>query len=212
MIGIVFDMDGVIFDTERIWRDAFIKYNKKYNIFLSEEYRKSICGKAEVLIRKELRDMNLNIDIDNYREDIRGYVNSEIEKGNYNIKDGFLDLIHYLKDKNYKIALATSSNRKRTNMLFKNKNLDINMFDYVLCGDEVINGKPNPEIFIKACNHLGVDKKECYVIEDSINGIMASIDGGLIPIMVIDMIEPNDYVINNCKYIFDNLDDIKSIL
>ncbi|MBR6072178.1 MAG: HAD family phosphatase [Acholeplasmatales bacterium] len=212
MIGIVFDMDGVIFDTERIWRDAFIKYNKKYNIFLSEEYRKSICGKAEVLIRKELRDMNLNIDIDNYREDIRGYVNSEIEKGNYNIKDGFLDLIHYLKDKNYKIALATSSNRKRTNMLFKNKNLDINMFDYALCGDEVINGKPNPEIFIKACNHLGVDKKECYVIEDSINGIMASIDGGLIPIMVIDMIEPNDYVINNCKYIFDNLDDIKSIL
>ena len=212
MIGVIFDMDGVIFDTERIWRDAFIKYNKIYNISLSEEYRKSICGKAEVLIRKELRGMNLNIDIDSYREDIRSYVNSEIKKGNYNIKDGFLDLIQYLKNKKYKIALATSSNRERTNMLFENKNLDINMFDYILCGDEVINGKPNPEIFLKACNHLGVDKKECYVIEDSINGIMASIDGGLIPIMVIDMIEPNDYVMKNCKYIFDNLDDVKSIL
>lgn len=212
MKAVIFDMDGVIFNTENIWRDAFYKINKKYNITLSEEYRKSICGKAEVLIRKELKEMNLGIDIDTYREEIRSYVNTEIEKGNYEIKSGVLDIISYLKNKKYKIALATSSNRKRTNLLFSNKNLDINMFDSILCGDEVKNGKPNPEIFINSANKLGIEPNLCYVIEDSVNGIKAAIDGGFTPIMVIDLIEPNDYVNNNCKYIYNSLNELKSIL
>ncbi len=188
MKGFIFDMDGVIFDTENIWKDALYKANEIYNLDLDENYRKSICGKDENIIRKELKDLFPNLNVTEYREYIINYVKNEIKNGNYNIKYYFLELIHVLKSKNYKIALATSSNKDRAEILFKNKNIDINMFDVCVFSDDISIGKPNPEIFIKAADKLKINPKDLYVIEDSLNGIVASYNGGFNPIMVIDLI------------------------
>ena len=212
MKGFIFDMDGVIFDTENIWKDALYKANEIYNLDLDENYRKSICGKDENIIRKELKDLFPNLNVTEYREYIINYVKNEIKNGNYNIKYYFLELIHILKSKNYKIALATSSNKDRAEILFKNKNIDINMFDVCIFSNDISIGKPNPEIFIKASNKLSLNPTDCYVIEDSINGLVAAINGGFIPVMVIDLIEPTEYINDNVKYIFNNLKEILNIL
>lgn len=209
MKAVIFDMDGVIFNTENLWKTGFIIANKKYNLNLDENYRKTICGKSEQQIREELKLIYNDLDVDSYRNSIVKYVEEEIKNKNYIIKDGFIELINYLKNKNYKIALATSSTKKRAEYLFNNKGLDINMFDALVFAEDVgKKSKPDPFIFTIASNKLGISPNNCYVIEDSINGIVAANDGGFIPIMAIDLIKPDDYCINNCIKIVKNLDEL----
>ncbi len=213
MKAVIFDMDGVIFDTEIIWKDALEKANIKFNLSLDDKYRESIVGKSELLIRKELKERYPNLDIDTYRSFILGYVNSEIDKGNYSVKHYFLELVNCLKENNYKIALATSSTKERALKLFNNKNLDINIFDSFVFSDDVGDkGKPNPYIFECAAKKLLVEPFNSYVIEDSTNGLTAAINGNFIPIMVIDLIKPNEYLKKNVKYIFNSLEEVKKIL
>lgn len=213
MKAVIFDMDGLIFDTEIIWKKALESANIRFNLSLNDKYRESIVGKSELLIRKELKEIYPNLDIDSYRNFIIGFVNSEIERGNYNIKPYFLELVDYLKKNNYKIALATSSTKERALKLFNKKNIDINIFDSFVFSDDVGDkGKPNPYIFECAAKKLAVEPFNCYVIEDSTNGLTAAINGNFIPIMVIDLIKPNDYLKKNVKYIFNSLEEVKKIL
>ena len=209
MNAVIFDMDGVIFNTENLWREGFILANKKYNLNLDENYRKTICGKSEQQIRNELKEIYNNLNVDEYRDYIINYVNEGIKNLNYEIKEGFIDLINNLKNKNYKLALATSSTKKRAEYLFKNKNIDINIFDVKIFSEDVgIKSKPDPYIFNLAAERLNEDSSNCYVIEDSINGIVAAKKGNFKPIMVIDLIEPDDYCTNNCYKILKSLKEL----
>ena len=213
MKAVIFDMDGVIFDTELVWKKSLEIASKKFNLPLDDEYRQSVCGKGEELIRKELRERFPDLDIDSYRAYIHSLVNDSIMRGEYDVKPYFLEIVDYLKKKNYKIALATSSRRERAEKIFKNKNIDINIFDAHVFGDDVGKlGKPNPFIFNCAAKKLGFESQECFVIEDSINGLMAAVNGNFVPIMVIDLTPPNDYIRENIKYILNNLDEVKTII
>ena len=213
MNAVIFDMDGVIFNTEDLWKAGFIQANKEYNLDLDENYRMTICGKSEQQIREELKLIYNNLDVDLYRNSIINYVETEINNKNYKIKKGFIELINYLKNNNYKIALATSSTQKRANYLFNNKGLDINMFDVMVFSEDVgKKSKPDPYIFNIASKRLEISPNNCYVIEDSINGILAAINGGFKPIMAIDLIPPNDFCINNCIKIVKKLDELIEFL
>ena len=207
--AIIFDMDGVIFNTENLWRDADRLANIKYNLDLDDDYRKSLCGKSEELIKIEFKNMFPNLNVEEYRKYIHDYVNKEVDNNHFEIKEGFLELIDYLKNNNYKIALASSSTRLRIEKLFKLKNINLDIFDYIVTGDDVGKlGKPNPYIFNLVSKYFNIESKNIIVLEDSLNGIEASIKGGFISIMVKDLIEPNDYAINNCNKIFDNLFEV----
>lgn len=206
---IIFDMDGVIFNTENIWASADLNANKLFNIKIDPKFRESFCGKSELEIKDELRQMFPNLDVDLYRKTIHEYVHQKIDEGEFEIKAGFIELINYLKNNNYQIALATSSDKLRINKLFKLKKLDLNIFDYIVCADDVgKRSKPDPYIFNLVSNHFNIDSKDIIVLEDSINGIMAAHAGGFIPIMVKDLIEPNDFCIKNCKKIFNDLFEV----
>ncbi len=207
--AVIFDMDGVIFNTENIWKEADIKINKLYGIEFDPKLRESFCGKSEDEIKEELKKIFLSLDVDEYRKTIKEYVNSEIEKGSFEIKKGFLELIYYLKNNNYKIALATSSDKLRIEKIFKIKNLNLDMFDYIVCADDVgKNSKPNPLIFNLVSKNFNINSNNIIVLEDSINGIEAAFNGGFIPIMVKDLIEPNEFCIKNCEKIFNDLFEV----
>ncbi len=206
---VIFDMDGVIFNTENIWKDADIYANKLYNITVDEALRQSFCGKSELDIKEELRNLYKDLDVDLYRKTIHEYVHQKIDEGSFDIKEGFIELIKFLKENEYKIALATSSDMARIKKLFKFKNLDLNIFDFIVCADDVgKRSKPDPYIFSLVSKHFNIESKDIIVLEDSINGIKAATNGGFIPIMVIDLISPNDYCKNNCKEIFNNLFEV----
>ena len=201
--AVIFDMDGVIFDTEKLWKDGFICANKQFNLDLTESFRQSICGKSELSIRAELKNLFPTLNVDDYRDFNLQYVKNAINNGDYQIKPYFIELITLLKKQNQKIALATSSHRDRAELLFKNKGLDLySIFDAVTFAEDVKGkSKPDPTIFLLSANKIGVPASNCIVLEDSINGIEAACNGNFQPIMVVDLIEPNDFCLNNCKKI-----------
>ena len=210
-IGVIFDMDGVIFDTERLWKDAFEKANIKYGLDLDEQYRQSTCGKSEIMIREELRNNYPLLAVDEYREFMLQDVKDSIASGNFEVKSHFAELITYLKTNHIVLALATSSHKERAEKLFALKGLSItDIFDAAVFSEDVgSRSKPDPYIFLKAAEQIGIAPKNFCVLEDSINGIEAASKGGFVPIMVVDLIEPDDYCKSNTKAIVKDLIEIK---
>ena len=90
-----------------------------------------------------------------------------------------------------------------------NKSNFKNLFDEIVCRDEIKETKPNPEIFLKAANKLGVEPKECIVIEDSLAGLKAAYKGNMIPIHVVDLKEADKEMKKYCYKSFNDLNEIK---
>ncbi len=207
--GIIFDMDGVIFDSESIWKRGFELANRKFNLNFTELDRQNCCGKDEKSIRNELKKNYPDLQVDEYRDFIIGYVENTIKTEGAPIKDGFFELMNYLHLKKIKTALATSSKRLRALTLFEKKGIvPLNVFQGLVFSEDVLTSKPNPEIFLLAAQRIGLAPKACLVLEDSYNGIEAAARGGFSAIMVKDLIEPTDDIKNKCLFVADNLFDI----
>ena len=112
-----------------------------------------------------------------------------------------------MEDKQIKKVICTSSSKKYINEYIKYTNF-FNRFDLIITGDEIVNGKPNPEIFIKAMEKMNVSEKETLIIEDSNNGIIAGVKSKADVIMVIDLLEPNEEVKSLDVKIFQNLNQV----
>lgn len=210
MRAFIFDMDGVIFDTELLWKLAFEKANKRFNVTLNEEYRISICGKNEMVIRNELKSILPSLDVEAYRNYTIQSVNNDISDGKYSIKKGFFSLINNIKMYGMKVAFATSSHEARAVKLFERKGVSISdFFDVTVFGDEVgSKSKPDPYIFQLAAQKLNLAPQECCVVEDSINGVKAAISGGFRCIMVEDLIPPDNFCFSNADKIVKELYEI----
>ena len=208
--AIIFDMDGVIFDSESVWKTVFTEANERFGLQLDESYRQSTCGKSEKAIREELIQHIPTLNVDEYRDYILKGVASRIASGMFAVKQGFLELISFARRYHYRVALATSSQRQRAENMFLCKGMDEKkIFDVCIYGEDVgIKGKPNPYIFELAAQRMGVRSDECVVLEDSINGIKAAADGGFIPIMTVDLIAPDEYCLGKCKAIVNNLSSV----
>ncbi len=212
--AVLFDMDGLIFDTESVWKDAFYKSNERFGLDLNEEYRqKEMAGRQEVDIRKMMKLEFPDVDIDAYRDYMRELVFDIIKTSKNLLKPYFVELVNSLKNNNLKLALATSSGLDRCRILFSNAGLEMEkIFDAIVTKEEVINGKPNPEVFLKASSKLGVASEQCVVLEDSILGIMAAHNAKAIPVMVVDLIEPNDEIKNIAQNVVYSLKEAENYI
>ena len=211
--AVIFDMDGVIFDTESLWKKAFLAANNKFAVDISEEYRQGMCGKNEKLVRDELRVHRPSLDVDAYRDYMLQSVNHDISVGNFEIKPFFKETIEFLKSKGIKIALATSSHKARAEMLFKLKEMEIaGIFDAAIYAEDALGkSKPDPYMFLEAAKRLGEEPSNSIVVEDSLNGIEAAVKGGFVPVMAIDLISPNDFAKEHAHIIKD-LNGLKELI
>jgi HAD superfamily hydrolase (TIGR01509 family) len=189
---IIFDMDGLMFDTEKIsfvsWRQSAVQYGYEID---DEIFRKTIG--ANLIRTKEiyLNHFGNNFPIEEIIND-RSRIAEEIVKSKgVPVKKGLYDLLDYLKQSNIKKAVATSTSRKRALNLLRMANID-KYFDYILCGDEIEKSKPDPEIFLKVSDKLACSPEKCLVLEDSEAGITAAYIAGMLPIMIPDIKEPDD--------------------
>lgn len=203
--AVIFDMDGVIFDTESLWKKAFLAANKKFEVDISEEYRHGMCGKNEKLVRDELRVHRPNLDVDAYRDFMLESVNHDIRVGDFKMKPFFKETIDFFKSKGIKIALATSSHKARAEMLFKLKEMEIaGIFDAAIYAEDALGkSKPDPYMFLEAAKKLGQDPSNSIVVEDSINGIEAAVRGCFVPVMAVDLIPPNSFAKEHAHIIGD---------
>lgn len=205
-IGFIFDMDGVIFDSERIWKEGFFAANKKFGLNFTESERQSYCGKDESSIRRQISKEYPYLNADEYRDFIIEYVNDIIERAGAEIKTGFFELVNWLKQNNFAVGLATSSKKERAFKMFLKKGLDpCVIFDAIVCGDDVKVSKPNPEIFLKTAEELNCMPVRCTVLEDSPNGIEAARRAGMDAVIVKDLITPTQEDLNKCIFCADNM-------
>ncbi|PST42674.1 hydrolase [Faecalibacillus intestinalis] len=210
--AIIFDMDGLMIDSERVTFECYQERLKDMNLTMDEEFYKTLLGKPIKGIYQRFYDVYGNdFPIENVIQDVHQLMAERFETEGVPVKKGLVKLLHYLKDNNYKTIVATSSNRDRVDKILAQAKIT-EFFDDSICGDEVTKGKPNPEVFLKSCQKLGVNVDEAIVLEDSEAGIQASYDANIKVICIPDMKYPEKQYEEKTFKILKDLTEVTAYL
>jgi len=210
--AIIFDMDGLMIDSERVTFECYQERLKDMNLTMDEEFYKTLLGKPIKGIYQRFYDVYGNdFPIENVIQDVHQLMAERFETEGVPVKKGLIELLHYLKDNNYKTIVATSSNRDRVDKILAQAKIT-EFFDDSICGDEVTKGKPNPEVFLKSCQKLGVNVDEVIVLEDSEAGIQASYDANIKVICIPDMKYPEKQYEEKTFKILKDLTEVTAYL
>ena len=206
--AVIFDLDGLLIDSEivsyKIYKEILNQFGHSFSI---EEYAQNFSGKTEVKNVTNLIDTynlpwTVEVGLDNVLKVEDKFINEGID-----LKTGVKKLLTYLKDKNLKIAIASSSTRDRALTILRQHNI-VEYFDEFVFGNEIEKGKPNPDIFLKACDKISVNPEECLVLEDSESGIHAAYSANIPVICIPDMKVPNQYYLNMTKAVLSSLEEV----
>lgn len=210
--AIIFDMDGLMIDSERVTFECYQERLKDMNLTMDEEFYKTLLGKPIKGIYQRFYDVYGNdFPIENVIQDVHQLMAERFETEGVPVKKGLVELLHYLKDNNYKTIVATSSNRDRVDKILAQAKIT-EFFDDSICGDEVTKGKPNPEVFLKSCQKLGVNVDGAIVLEDSEAGIQASYDANIKVICIPDMKYPEKQYEEKTFKILKDLTEVTAYL
>ncbi|WP_018999080.1 MULTISPECIES: HAD family hydrolase [Megamonas] len=212
--GLIFDMDGLILDTETISNKLLIDIFSKYDINLNEEIISKTIGlekKKAIKVFEEYLGDNIPIkDIINLHKKV---VNDYLEKNGVPVKLGLIELLNYLDEEKIKKVVATSSYRKVAENVLIRANV-YNRFDDIICGDEIKESKPLPDIFLKALEKLNLPADEVIVLEDSRMGILAAHRAKIKSIMIPDILpadeETKKLYFKECKSLLDVIHLLKT--
>jgi len=178
--AIIFDMDGVLVNSEPLHRKAYFDMFEEFNLNVSNRLYESFTGKSTSAICKELcKIFDLSISHEKLMLSKRKHFKTIFDNDpEFQMIDGALSLIKNYFYNNLTLILASSASMTNINRIFKKFDLD-KFFKAKISGADLKESKPNPEIFIKAAKLSGFNKSECIVIEDSTNGITASKSAGI---------------------------------
>lgn len=183
-----------MFDTEKIafvsWKNAAHNYGYEID---EEIFTRTIGANLKRTTEIYLEHFGEKFPIDAIRNERFRISENLIKLNGISVKEGLYELLDFLGKVDIKLAVATSTSRQRATTLLKKAGIDM-CFDYVLCGDEIENSKPHPEIFLKVSERLGCMPEKCIVLEDSEVGIIAAHRARMLPIMIPDMKEPDEEV------------------
>ena len=210
--AVVFDMDGVIFDSERLVIECWKVVADKYGVQGIEEACQEVLGVNAVETREKfLKRYGADFPYDAYKSEMSKLFHDLYDGGRLPTKKGVVELLQYLKEEGVKVALASSTRSAVVRQELTDAGL-IEYFQVVIGGDMVSRSKPQPDIFLKACEELGVEPKEAFAIEDSYNGIRAAAAGKLRPLMVPDLMPPTAEMKALSEAILEDLLDVKNYL
>lgn len=192
MKAVVFDMDGVLFDTERLCMDGWKHVAMEQGIEGMEEVSMQCIGRNAQDTRAYVKEkMGQDFPYDDFKEQVSEWFWKEIERKGLPMKPGVRELLQLLQEKGFSIGLASSTKRESVLSHLKQAQLE-DFFSVIVTGDMVTHSKPRPDIYLLACEKLGVSPGEAYAIEDSPNGIRSAYSAGMKPVMVPDLIAPDD--------------------
>lgn len=208
MKAVVFDMDGVIFDTEKLILNGWGFVGEKYQIPKAKETCQKCFGTTNDVSREIFqKEYGMEFEYDWYKEHVRTYFNDCIKKDGIPLKAGVKEILYYLKENDYKIGLASSTRISVVKQELEMASI-IHFFDDILGGDVLKRSKPFPDIYLKACENLNVEAQHAYAIEDSYNGIRAAYQAGMKAIMVPDMMPPTSEMEQKSHRIYNSLFEV----
>lgn len=209
---IIFDMDGTLIDSEVVARKAFCIAGEEFNVGVNEDNFIEFVGLSAKSVREKLLAMCKDEDTVNtflYAKDL--VLKRIIQEEGLIVKKGIKELLTYLKNKGYMMAVATSSNKADAEYRLKLAGL-FDYFSIIVGGDDVQNGKPAPDIYLKVAKEANVDVSECIVFEDSLQGATASINAKMTTIVIPDIIQPTAYIKENVYTILNSADEAINLI
>lgn len=205
-------MDGLMFDTESLAIYTWVKAGKSYDINISESIVVESIGLdihgAEKVFKKYLGEDFPYHEIRSLRLE---YARDYIDENGIPVKKGLHELLEFLDQKPVLKAVATSTERERTEHLLLSAGVK-DKFNEIICGDDVSNGKPEPDIFLAAARKLNCKSEEGVVLEDSANGIIAASRANMMPFLIFDIKKPEKNIEKLAKKTFNSLLDVRDFL
>ena len=205
--AVVFDMDGILFDTERLCRDCWIALSKEFEIPNMEEVY-ALCIGVNVQTTRQIVYDNYGKDFpfEEYDRRASAMYNEYIAEHGVPVKEGVRETLEALAKAGAKIAVASSTRREKVLRLLASAGID-RYFTAVVGGDTVTHSKPDPEIFLTACEALSVAPEEAIAVEDSHNGIRAAHAAGMLAVMVPDLLPVTEEMQRLSAYVATDMND-----
>ena len=189
--SVIFDMDGLMFDTERLYVRALEEYvGPVTGVAFPRENVLKTLGMNHADFERSYPDLfGTALPFNACYAMITDWMTKEMEAHGVPVKPGLYALLAALKADGIKIALATGTSRHIA-LEYLRRTDTLRYFDAFAFGDQVAHGKPDPEIFLLAAKALGADPETTAVFEDSVNGLKAAHAGGFFSICVPDLVDP----------------------
>jgi len=212
MKAVIFDMDGLMIDSERVTFRCCRKALQPMGLDMSEDFYKQMLGRSQTeVLGLYQRNYGEDFPYESYITETFVYLKDYYNAHGVPVKKGLTDLLTALKAHDIKCAVASSSPRERVSDTLTRAGV-IAFFDAMVCGDEVKRSKPDPEIFLTACTKLSVSPQDALVLEDSENGILCAHRAGIPVICVPDMKVPAKEFADLTDGVLDSLRDVKARL
>jgi len=203
----IFDMDGLLINSERIalrvYRDTCKLYGQENLIGLYTQ----LLGTNVVTTRKTLRQkLPPNVDENEFVEFWFSQYSEETSKG-VPLMPGVENLLDYLDSTNIPKVVATSTETARAKDKLEQSGI-LHRFQTIIGGDQIVNGKPAPDIYLKAADYLKIENSRCLAMEDSPNGVKAAVAAGMKVVQIPDLVEPDSELLALGHEVLESLDDV----
>lgn len=211
--AIIFDMDGLMFDSERLSMDCAKKVASDWGFILDDDFINTLYGKRGSDKKEMYKDkFGDNFDFDLFYKAYVGLKMDIIKRGELGIKKGLLNLLEFLTENNYPMAIVSGNKQSSVEIYLQSSNIDKNLFSTIVGGERVSKGKPDPEGFLTACKELGFAPTQVLILEDAKPGIIAAHRAGCKSAFIQDIMPADD----ECKKLYDkefeDLDQVKDFL
>lgn len=209
--GAIFDMDGTLFDTEKIYQQVWLDVAEEFGEERISAFPSAISGtnlgeESERIVKR----FYPNIDVKAYIARVLQEVRARAER-NLELMAGVEEILSFFKSAGVVMAVASSAPVKVIEKNLTRSNLR-GYFKTLVGGDMVTRGKPDPEIFLLAAQKLNLPASDCYIFEDSFNGIRAAAASGGVAIMIPDQVQPTDDIRKICSAVLPSLNAARQVI
>ena len=210
--AVLLDMDGLMLDSEPVYRRAWQSAAAGLGYDLSDEFYLALIGRNNRDSEAELvRVFGRDFPLDRFRDDWPLRWQAEVETAGMPVKPGLFGLLELVERHRLPLAVATSSDAEQTVLSLRAAGID-GRFACIVTGDQVSRGKPAPDIFLEAARRLNVAPAGCLVLEDSDAGVIAAATAGMPVLMIPDLKRPSAQAAASAIQVCENLDDASAFL
>jgi HAD superfamily hydrolase (TIGR01509 family) len=209
--AVVFDMDGVLVDSECLFRDAMTEVSREQDRELPPAvFMRMVGGPRDQNRLVALEHFGADFDFETWIGAANARALARMALG-LDLKPGVLELLDHLRAAGLPMAVATSAGRGAVDRELGPTGL-IPRFGAIVTRDDCDRGKPHPDPFLIAAERLGVAPEACLALEDSHNGVRAAAAAGMMTIMVPDLLAPTDEIAALCVAVLPSLHDVRALL
>ena len=207
--AVLMDMDGIMYDTERLDLDGFHEAAERYGVPFTDEHILSFRGRRAEENGRIFSELGLGEPEMYYKlREVRvNYVWDYIEKSGVPVKPGLHELLAYCKENGITVIVATGTDRDVAQRYWEQTGV-LPYMDGAVCGDEVTKSKPDPQTFLLAAEKAGVPIEQCVILEDSPNGVKSALASGGHVILIPDLTPASEEEKRDCDFVVETLSDV----